>query len=355
MDQTLFFTNSVCQALDHGADAIPHRGAFILVDSNTRSCALPLLEGSEVAKSAAVITVPAGDANKNAEQLSAVWKQLSDGGASRHSLLINLGGGMVTDLGGFAAATFKRGMPFINIPTTLLGAVDAAVGGKTGINFNGLKNEVGAFAPANAVIISTLFFSTLPRQELLSGYAEMIKHALLKSPRAFGDLMAYDISEESAHSDALLAMVEQSVGVKQEVVAADPSETGLRKCLNLGHTVGHAFESYAANTLRRPIPHGYAVAYGLIASLILSHMQLGMPTAPLSTLAAYVRENYGAFCINCDMYPALLELMHHDKKNEHGSTVSFTLLSGIGAPLINQECDDKTIAAALDIYRDLTD
>ena len=184
-----------------------------------------------------MITIPAGDTAKDIESISKVWMELSTTGATRRSLMINLGGGMITDLGGFAAASFKRGINFINVPTSLLGAVDAAVGGKTGINFNGLKNEIGVFCPAYAVIISTEFFATLDNDNLLSGYAEMIKHGLISSNEIFNKLINYDIrSRDNIH---LLSLLEESVNVKREVVEEDPFEKGLRKALNLGQ-IGRA-------------------------------------------------------------------------------------------------------------------
>lgn len=301
--------------------------------------------------SAYVITIPAGDVNKGLDSLSHVWRELSDHGATRRSLLFNVGGGMVTDLGAFAASTFKRGIRFVNIPTTLLAAVDASVGGKTGINFNGLKNEVGTFTEADEVIISTLFFNTLPAAELRSGYAEMLKHAFLTSTAEVIRLLEHDVTDYS--SDELLDMLRDSVEVKRRVVAEDPTEQGIRRSLNLGHTAGHAFETLAMER-NAPIPHGYAVAYGLVVALILSHLKVGLPTTLLYSTAAYVKEHYGIFPISCDVYPRLLALMGHDKKNERAGQVSFTLLQSPGQPLCGITATTTDITAALDIYCDLT-
>ena len=278
-----------------------------------------------------------------------VWKQLGEGGGTRRSLLVNLGGGMVTDLGGFAASTFKRGIKFINIPTTLLSSVDAAVGGKTGINFNGLKNEVGVFNEADAVIISTMPLYTLPIEEVKSGFAEMLKHGLLSGREVFERLLAYDFSKYNA--DELLVLLEESVNVKREIVRQDPHEKGLRRALNLGHTVGHAFESMAMKR-QNPIPHGYAVAWGMIVELVLSHMQLGFDSDMLHRYADFVYSNYGAFHITCDDYPELISLMRHDKKSNSGE-MNFSLLSGVGEIKINCEATEDDVKAALDIYRDL--
>lgn len=351
MTQQLIYSNHPGHTLDKIVSGACPKGVFILVDENTVSCVLPRLRAeSAIAADARVITIAAGDVNKNIDTLAAVWKQLGDLGATRSSMLVNAGGGVVTDLGAFAASTFKRGIRFVNIPTTLLAAVDASVGGKTGINFNGLKNEVGTFCEADAVIISSLYFSTLPATELKSGYAEMLKHALLTSEREFDTLTATDVT--SCDSDRLLELLKSSVEVKRNVVTADPYEKGLRRALNLGHTAGHAFEAFAMER-DEALPHGYAVAYGLIVSLVLSHMKLGFPTAMLYRLADYVRNHYGVFAISCDNYERLLDLMGHDKKNERPGQVSFTLLRTPGVPELGVTVSAADITAALDIYRDL--
>lgn len=350
-NQQLIFTNHVAEALDNILAEIAPAKVFVLADVNTAGLVLPRLQAeSKAAAEAETIIVKAGDMNKNLESLSLIWKQLGERGATRHALLVNLGGGVVTDMGAFAAATFKRGIKCVNIPTTLLGAVDAAVGGKTGINFNGLKNEIGAFSLANAVIISTTFFNTLPEQELLSGYAEMLKHGLIADKEIYDSLLRYRIA--MADPQRLLELLEQSVKVKEDIVRRDPTEQGIRRALNLGHTIGHAFESLALER-RSPIPHGYAVAWGLVVELVLSHMKMGFPAEELRRFAAYVLENYGAFDFTCDDYPELLRFMSHDKKNETPDQINFTLLRNIGDLQIDCTATKDEITAALDIYRDL--
>ncbi len=347
----LVFTNHVGRELDALASGMNPDSVFVLVDTVTGQQVLPRLAMlSQVASRAYVITIPSGDLNKNLDALSHVWKQLSDNGATRRSLLVNVGGGVVTDLGAFAASTFKRGIRFINIPATLLAAVDASVGGKTGINFNGLKNEIGTFRNADAVIISTLFFNTLPLAELKSGYAEMIKHALLTSAIEYNDIIAHQV--EDLLPDDLLQLLKKSVEVKRDIVTQDPTEKGLRKVLNLGHTAGHAFETLAMQR-KSPIPHGYAVAYGIVVALILSHMKEGFDSTEIHRYAAYVRETYGAFAFDCNQYPVLLQLMGHDKKNEKSGSVNFTLLRSIGDPKWDNNVTSDDIKAALDIYRDV--
>ena len=346
--QQVLFTNDVAAALAAVVQAKQYNRTFVLVDENTGAKGLPLVQ-CDALVDAHVITIPAGDTHKTLDTLTHVWSELDNNGGTRHSLLINLGGGVVTDLGGMAAATFKPGINFVNCPTTLLSAVDAAVGGKTGINFNGLKNELGVFREANSVIISTRFFATLPATELKSGYAEMLKHGMLDSEEEFARLLDYDIAGISL--EQLLSLLETSVKVKQRIVEQDPHEKGLRRALNLGHTVGHAFESMAMHR-GKPVPHGYAVAWGMVAETVLSHMKMKMASASLHSLARFVRDNYGAFHITCDDYPALLDYMHHDKKSVHGE-INCSLLRSCGDIETGITVTDDDMSAALDIYRDL--
>lgn len=352
MSQQLIFTDSPALELDRiVGDIDPTGRIFILTDDHTASLVLPRLsEESYIARQAQVITIPSGDVNKSLDSLAHIWDCLVDGGATRKSLMVNLGGGMVTDIGGFAASTFKRGIRFVNMPTTLLAAVDASVGGKTGINFHGLKNEIGVFSQADAVIISTTYFDTLPVEELLSGYGEMLKHGLLESLDSFNKLMAYDVTARDMK--ALLPILEENVDVKRRVVEEDPTERGLRKALNLGHTPAHAFESWAMHR-QKPIPHGYAVAFGLLVDLILSHMLYGFDSAVLRRYASTLRELYGTLPITCSDYDALIDYMHHDKKNVSGTDINFSLLESPGKVHLDSIVPEDKIRQALDIFRDL--
>ncbi len=347
----LLFTHHPADSLDSLVKEAGHPHTIILADSNTlAACAEPLRLACPSLADTPVIVTEAGDTHKNIESLRHIWDQMQALGATRKSLLINVGGGMVTDMGGFAAATFKRGIRFYNVPTTLLSAVDAAVGGKTGINFGGLKNEIGVFCDADAVVISTTWLATLPAVELRSGYAEMIKHALIDSEAEYRRLLEFDIA--SCDLAALLPLVERSVMVKKRVVEEDPRENGIRRALNLGHTAGHAFESWS---MRRgePVPHGYAVAWGLVVDLILSHMILGFPAPKVRELAEYVRRVYGVIPLRCDDYPDILELMSHDKKNSSPDAINFTLLDAPGKIHIDCIVRKQEIEAALDIFRDM--
>ena len=321
---------------------------FVLADTTTERLCAPRLRDIEAISDAPHIIIGATDTYKNLDTLSQVWTALGEGGASRHSLLINLGGGMVTDLGGFAASTFKRGITYVNIPTTLLSMVDASVGGKTGINFNGLKNEIGVFNSAHTVILDTEFLRTLDHENVCSGYAEMLKHGLISNRKNWSELINFDLDEVDYKH--LQDMVATSVAIKERVVTEDPLEKGIRKALNLGHTVGHAFESLALRT-NRPVLHGYAVAWGLICELYLSAVKTGFPHDVLYQAVRFIRENYGRFDIDCKQYPEIIELMTHDKKNTAG-IINFTLLGDIGDIHINQTADRKEIEEALDFFRE---
>lgn len=321
---------------------------FLLTDENSERLCYPLVKDNTQIAKAGKIIIKAGDDNKNIETLSSIWKYLSENGATRHSLLINLGGGMLTDIGGFAAASFKRGIKCINIPTTLLGAVDAAVGGKTGINFNGLKNEIGAFAPAETVLIDSAFFKSLDHQNFLSGYAEMIKHGLIDSDKEWLATMSFDTEE--IDYEKLKQLVVDSVAVKERIVEIDPFEKGIRKALNLGHTIGHAFESMSYE-LNKHVQHGYAVAWGIICELYLSHRFCGFPKEKMYKTIYFIKDNYHGFYFDCDHYERLYEYMKHDKKNE-SDTVNFTFLSDVGKIEINQTASKEDIFDAIDFLRE---
>lgn len=342
----------LCESLENSlAEAIekcPHDRLFILTDEHTHRLCLPQLQNIPAIQDATEIIIGAEDVHKNLETLASVWQALSEQGATRHSLLINLGGGMVTDLGGFAAATFKRGIAYINIPTTLLSMVDASVGGKTGINFNGLKNEIGVFAPASSVLLETEFLRSLDAHNFFSGYAEMLEHGLISTPEHLAELLSFDT--EQIDYAALKAMVGRSVQVKENIVEQDPKEHGIRKALNLGHTIGHAFESLALAE-NRPVLHGYAVAWGIVCELYLSHIKTGFPKEKMRQTIQFIKENYGAFAFNCKQYDRLYELMLHDKKNTAG-IINFTLLKEVGDICLNQTADKETIFEVLDFYRE---
>lgn len=346
--QEIIICDNLEQSLATAISKCPFDRLFILTDDHTHKLCLPLIEKISVLQQAIPINIGAGDVHKNLETLAYVWTELSQKGATRHSLLINLGGGMITDLGGFAASTFKRGISYINIPTTLLAMVDASVGGKTGINFNGLKNEIGVFSPANSVLIETEFLRTLDSENFFSGYAEMLKHGLISTTEHWAELLNFNT--ETIDYDCLKKLVGKSVQIKENIVEQDPFEQGIRKALNLGHTIGHAFESLALER-NRPVLHGYAVAWGIICELYFSHKKVGFPIDKLRQTITFIKEHYGKFDFDCNQYECLYELMKHDKKNT-ADTINFTLLREIGDVAINQTATKEEIMDMLDFYRE---
>ena len=348
MKQKVILSTDLQTNLREALESCPHDRLFILTDETTFALCQPLISHFDYLQDATHITIGATDTHKTLESLAQVWTALSQKGGSRKSLLINLGGGMITDLGGFAASTFKRGIKYINIPTTLLSMVDASVGGKTGINFNGLKNEIGVFNPATYVLLDTQFLRTLDHANTCSGYAEMLKHGLISDTKHWAELLQFDLQEPDY--DRLQELVAHSVKIKEEIVEKDPLEQGIRKALNLGHTVGHAFESLAL-AQKRPILHGYAVAWGCICELYLSAVKTGFPADKLRQTIQYIKENYGQFPITCKQYDTLYEFMKHDKKNSSG-IINFTLLGEIGDIRINQTATKEEIFEMLDFFRE---
>lgn len=337
--------SSFSQALAH----CDYDKLFILTDYTTKKECLPVIADILKDNDYNLISIAPTDEHKTLDSLSYVWTQLGEKGGTRHSLLINIGGGMITDLGGFAASTFKRGISYINVPTTLLSMVDAAVGGKTGINFNGLKNEIGVFNPAATVILNTTFLKTLDSYNIRSGYAEMLKHGLISDEAHWKELMQFDLDDLDFHH--LQDMAGHSVGIKEGIVKEDPYEKGIRKALNLGHTAGHALESLALAE-GRTILHGYAVAWGLVCELYLSCKRAGFPKDKLRQTIDYIKTFYGVFTFNCKEYEQLYQYMTHDKKNTSGH-INFTLLEDIGKIKINQTADKEEIFDMLDFYREV--
>lgn len=348
MNQKVIVSGNLERDLVNAIAECEHDKIFILTDQTTHDMCLPKLQKFLCLKGAQSIVIKAGDTNKTLDSLAEVWTALSQGGATRHSLMINLGGGMVTDLGGFAASTFKRGIDFINIPTTLLAMVDASVGGKTGINFGGLKNEIGVFSDSKFVIINTQFLDTLDHDNICSGYAEMLKHGLISDNKHWAELVGFNLAQPDLAQ--LQRMVAESIKVKERIVTEDPHEHGIRKALNLGHTVGHALESFAMKH-GRPVLHGYAVAYGMVCELYLSARKTDFPTDKMHQTVRFILDHYGRLPYTCDDYPELLELMRHDKKNTSG-IINFTLLGGIGDIRINQTATKEEIEEALDFLRE---
>lgn len=321
---------------------------FLIVDKHIAELHLAEMLSYDILSQCHYLVLPDGDEFKNFETLSKVWTFFSENGTRRSSVVLNIGGGMVTDLGGFAAATFKRGVDFINIPTTILAAVDASIGGKTGINFNGLKNEIGVFAKPKAIVVYFNFFKSLDSANMISGFAEMLKHALISDAILVDQILSF--SFEHIDFNRMTYLVEQNLSIKIKFVDDDPMEKNIRKSLNFGHTFGHAYEELSFQK-DCPMLHGYAVMWGMISELYLSVVKFNFPKEVLQKVFQFAKENYGVFPFTCDDYETLFELMKHDKKND-SSEINFTLLANIGDIRLNQHIDKKLIFEAIDFIRE---
>lgn len=327
MDSEVVYSESLKSSISDWIADIPHDRVFVLTDSNLKE-----LSEALAPVEARIFVIKPGEESKSLSNLSEIWKWLSDSGATRRSILINIGGGVVSDLGGFAAATFKRGIRYANVPTSLLAAADAAIGGKTGIDFNGLKNEIGAFALPSRVFVSTTPLKTLPLAELLSGIGELIKMAMLSDASLYNEILNGDLL---ADTDLLERALRNAAEEKQRIVALDPRETGLRKILNFGHTAGHALEMLAASRGFR-MSHGEAVAHGIDFALLLSESILGInPETRENYRKNILCRYYSPLPFSTEDAGELLQLMTHDKKNPTAGSISFVLLKNIARPVID--------------------
>lgn len=320
---------------------------LLLVDRNTEEFCLPVfLELLPELSEYDIIEIDPGEENKNIDFCIGIWKMMLDFGADRKSLLINLGGGVVTDMGGFTASTFKRGFDFVQVPTTLLSQVDASVGGKTGIDMDEVKNVIGTFAQPKAVFISTLFLQTLERKQWVSGMSEMLKHGLIH------DAAYYHRIKSLQPEQITVDDVHHSVRIKNEIVLQDPKEGGLRKVLNFGHTIGHAIEGYSLLHDPHPLLHGEAIAIGMICEAYLSHLHHQLPKSDLEDIVNTFRLHFDDFQLSKTNDDALLGIMANDKKNEQGQ-IGFSLLKGIGEGTYGQYLTHEMIRESLDFYRGL--
>lgn len=339
--ESIIFTTDAGMVLAELLDGTQHEDIFIVADKHTVLFCDRLFEKVDWLPSH-VTVLDCGEENKSVESVSRIWMMLSKQGARRSSILVCVGGGVVTDLGGFAASTFKRGMRCINVPTTLLAQVDASLGGKTGFNFNGLKNEIGTFSIPEKVIIDPRFLNHLPVRERMSGFAEMIKHGLLSNREYLIRLL--NLEHQETTQEYMLELIRRSVTIKNEIVTRDPREQGLRKVLNFGHTIGHAIESLSI-TRGVPLLHGEAVALGLVAELYLSVKEKGFPEEVYREVRDFVKQHYPPYPL-MDHVDTLYKLMLHDKKNERWG-VNFTLLSGIGEFSLDNYCSKDLVVEAL--------
>ncbi len=314
-----------------------------LVDENTKESCLPHLS---LPDQTLIIEIKSGESEKTLSTCEKIWSSMTEASLSRKSLLLNLGGGVIGDMGGFVASTYKRGIPFINFPTTLLAQVDASSGGKLGVDFQGLKNHIGVFNDPKHVVIYPEFLKTLPENELRSGFAEVIKHGLIWDDDYFNS-----ISKTTSLDDvSWIPIIKRSIQIKNEVVSQDPLEKGLRKILNFGHTLGHAVEAWHLNQ-KTPILHGEAVAIGMIMESFLSYQQELLSNTDLETVVSYIRSHF-EFVKSVPSASALIPLMIHDKKNEDG-LINFSILDKIGHCRYDEKFTDDQISGAVSYYREL--
>ncbi|MFC2104219.1 3-dehydroquinate synthase [Bacteroidota bacterium] len=346
---TIYISSEINTVLIKVLNDLKKNKVFVLVDKNTKKQCFPIIADLEQIKDSELIEIKSGERNKTISSLEQVWTTLSEKGANRSSLLINLGGGIIGDLGGFAASSFKRGIEFINIPTTLLSQVDASVGGKTGINFLGLKNEIGVFSNPKYVIIDSSFNRTLDKKNILSGWAEMLKHALISDEKDWDNLVSHDIKQTGFK--ALNQLIARSVSIKNQFVEKDPKEKNIRKTLNFGHTFGHAFESLFMNS-KNEILHGEAVAHGIICELFLSQRFCDFSSQKLEKIISYLLKTFQKLNIQNTDFERIINLMEHDKKNENAN-INFTLLEDFGKIQINQTCSKEDIIHTLNWYKNL--
>lgn len=319
---------------------------FILTDDNTQQFCLPHFKKLMQQEKVHVLGIGQGESAKSVNTVMEIWNFLQEQGADRESLLINLGGGMLLDVGGFAASTFKRGMKFVNVPTTLLSMVDASVGGKTGINLNDYKNHIGTFSQPEYVLISPVFLSTLDRRQIYAGWAEMLKHGLIHSEDHLLKLL--NVNPEETEEDYLTDLIYESVVIKNHFVQKDPYESNLRKVLNFGHTIGHAFESLAFSG-NQSLLHGEAVANGLICELYLSAKFHHPKEHILKRVTDYIADHYSKVNISANDLGSVYRFLLHDKKNQ-GNRINFTLLRDIGEPLTDQYLSRPEIEETLKDY-----
>jgi len=343
----IYFENSISE-LAKFIEQGKYSRFFILTDENTAEHCLPLVkEKISHLENYDIIEINAGEESKDIDFCIGIWKMLIDFGADRKSLMVNLGGGVISDLGGFAASTFKRGIDFVHVPTTLLSQVDASVGGKTGIDIDSIKNIIGTFTQPKAVFIEYDFLSSLPDRQILSGLAEMLKHGLICDVAYWNLLKSSDLEHPSVE------LIYRSVEIKNKVVIEDPKETGIRKSLNFGHTIGHAVETYSLlHDEGRHLSHGEAIAIGMICEAWLSHKKIGLSSEELTEITDVISGLYPKYMIEESANEELYALMQKDKKNQNGK-INCTLLTHIGQYSVDNICTEDELCESLKYYATL--
>lgn len=345
----IYFNNDAYNALNAYLEKHDVSSLFVLVDTNTHEHCLPnFISQIETKIPIEIIEIEPGEEQKSIETCNSVWNVLSELGADRKSLMLNLGGGVVTDLGGFVACTFMRGIRYINVPTSLLSMVDASVGGKTGVDLGALKNQIGVIRSGEMVLVDTTFLDTLPQNQLKSGLAEMLKHGLIYDREQWQQLIQLD---KLTLTD-LDRLIHESILIKTRIVEQDPFENKERKHLNFGHTLGHAIESYFLKSdSKDPLLHGEAIAIGMVLECYISYKMLGFPKTDCDMVKRVMLKLFGKISITNEDHGPIIELLKHDKKNSHGQ-VKFVLLETIGKPIIDCEVTNELVIEAFEYYKD---
>jgi 3-dehydroquinate synthase len=346
-DYTIHFNTKGYKEVNQHLKTSNYSKVFILCDTNTNIDCVPFfLANIDIEIAYDILEIDPGEESKNLDICLGLWETLSEYGADRKSVIINIGGGVVTDLGGFVASTFKRGIDFINIPTSLLAMVDASIGGKTGIDLGSLKNQIGVINTPELIIVDTSFLSTLPQLEMRSGLAEMLKHGLIYDEKYWDKIQ--DLSKSTIED--LDELIYESIIIKKTIVEQDPKEQGVRKTLNYGHTLGHAIESYFMdNENKERLLHGEAIAIGIVLANYLSVKYCGFSEEKSIAIKRVIKAIYGHVEFNNADYASIIELLKYDKKNEHGN-INFVLLEAIGKPKIDCVVENEAILEAFQFY-----
>jgi len=350
--QTEHYPIMLCESAGEKVDLFlegkDYSSIFILMDENVmENCWSILHHESERLKEAEILLIEAGESQKNIEIANQLWETLNDYGADRSSLIVNFGGGVSSDLGGFVASTFKRGIDFINIPTTLLSMVDASIGGKTGINLHSSKNQVGLFSEPRALFIQTDFLKTLSDRQILSGWAEMLKHGLIADKQHWESL----IKLKNIDTDQIQGEIFNSITIKKEIVAQDPTEQNIRKTLNFGHTLGHALETWSLKNDKDPLLHGEAIAIGMVVESYLSVKIAQLSQEEFEQIYTQIFKFYKPYHINDSFTEELEKLLSQDKKKS-GNKLNLTFVNTIGKSIINQQCSLEDIKESIKFYKE---
>ncbi|NND63921.1 MAG: 3-dehydroquinate synthase [Flavobacteriaceae bacterium] len=344
---SVFGNDEAWKELNSIVDKLNPSKIFVLTDTNTQKhCLSHIRTNTNFGEKLVEMTMVPGESNKNIDSCMILWEQLSQLGADRKSLLINVGGGVVTDLGGFVACTFQRGIEFINVPTSLLAMVDASVGGKNGVDLGALKNQIGIIKNPKAVIVDTAFLNTLPPAHFKSGVAEMLKHGLIHSSAYLQRVMEMDATNE----EELKELVWESIEIKNTVITEDPFEQGLRKTLNYGHTLGHAIESFCLQTSsKQELLHGEAIAIGMVLANYISSKLFDFPQDLLRDFTAHIKGYYGKVSFSEEEINEIIKLLIFDKKNTNGN-IQFVLLNDVAEAKLDCRVNDNLIHESFNFY-----